>query len=123
MLYQATDNVDYAISQDRVVQITYWQADGVQRLLVVFSHYFIGLMEDGRTVLKNSVQKNLDSLICLREEADRYARVGTHENLVTCSGLTQDGFVLLESCEQGDLLHVIEGPVSLTDDRKTIISK
>ena len=112
-----------ANSGSRVIQITYWQADGVQRLLTASAHYFIGLMEDGRTVLKYPFHKNLDSLICLREEADRYARVGPHENLVSCKGLNQDGFLLLEYCEQGDLLHVIEGPVSLTDDQKTIIGK
>jgi serine/threonine protein kinase len=109
--------------ESRVIQITYWQADGVQRLLTASAHCFIGLMEDGRTVLKYPFHKNLDSLISLREEADRYARVGPHENLVTCNGLNPDGFLLLEYCEQGDLLHVIEGPVSLTDDQKTNIGK
>ena len=61
--------------ESRVIQITYWQADGVQRLLTAYAHCFIGLMEDGRTVLKYPFHKNLDSLISLREEADRYARV------------------------------------------------
>ncbi|GAB7332363.1 hypothetical protein MBLNU13_g04185t1 [Cladosporium sp. NU13] len=102
------DNVDDAVPQDRVIQITYWQADGVQMLLATSSHYFIGFRKDGRTVLKYPIQKNLDSLICLREEADRYARVGTHENLVTCSGLNQDKFLLLDYCEQGDLRDSLE---------------
>lgn len=86
------DNVDNAIPQNRVTQITYWQADGVQRLLTASAHYFIGLMEDDRTVLKYQVHKNLDSLISLREEADRYARVGTHGNLVACDGLNPDSY-------------------------------
>jgi hypothetical protein len=97
--------------QVRPIQITYWQADGVNRLLAASSHTFVGLMQDGRTVLKYPVQKTLDALICLREEADCYARVGPHENLVSCKGLNQDGFLLLEYCERGELLHVIEGPV------------
>lgn len=80
-------------------------------------------MQDGRHVLKYPTRKNLDSLIRLREEADRYARVGPHENLVTCHGLNQDGFLLLEYCERGELLHVIEGPVVLTDDQKMTIGK
>lgn len=117
------DNVDDAIAQNRVIQITYWQADGVQRLLAASAHYFVGLVEDGRTVLKYPVHKNLDGLISLREEADRYARVGIHENLVACDGLNQDGFLLLEYCEHGDLLHLIEGAVSLNDDQKIIIGK
>lgn len=109
------------ISETGVIQITYWQADGVQRLVATSSHYFIGLMEDNRTVLKYPVHKNLDSLISLCEEADRYARVGTHENLVTCKGLNQNGFLLLEYCERGDLLHMIEGHVILTHIQKTAI--
>ena len=109
------------ISETGVIQITYWQADGVQRLVATSSHYFIGLMEDNRTVLKYPVHMNLDSLISLCEEADRYARVGTHENLVTCKGLNQNGFLLLEYCERGDLLHMIEGHVILTHIQKTAI--
>jgi hypothetical protein len=46
--------------QVRPIQITYWQADGVNRLLAASSHTFVGLMQDGRTVLKYPVQKTLD---------------------------------------------------------------
>lgn len=112
-----------ASPDNRIIQITYWQAEGVQRPIAASSQNFVGLMEDGRHVLKYPTRKTLDSLICLREEADRYARVGAHENLVTCDGLNQDGFLLLEYCERGELLHVIEGPVDLTDDQKTTIGK
>lgn len=112
-----------ASPDNRIIQITYWQAEGVQRHIAASSQNFVGLMEDGRHVLKYPTRKTLDSLICLREEADRYARVGAHENLVTCDGLNQDGFLLLEYCERGELLHVIEGPVDLSDDQKTTIGK
>jgi hypothetical protein len=45
-------------------------------------------MEDGRTVLKyphrsTPDRMTLESRACLREEADCYARLGFHENLVT----------------------------------------
>lgn len=58
----------------------------------------------------------------LREEADRYVRVGTHKNLVTYKGFNEDG-LLHEFCEHGSLQDVIEAPTTLSDDQKATITK
>jgi serine/threonine protein kinase len=108
------------ISQGQTDYVTYWQPNGVQKFLAASSQNYVGLMEDGRTVLKYPLRKTQETLQSLRAEADRYARLGTHENLVTCKGFSEDG-LRLEYCEQGGLLDMIEGPINLTNHRKTTI--
>jgi hypothetical protein len=83
-------------------------------------------MEDGRTVLKfphrNTPDRmTLESRVCLREEADRYARLGFHENLVTHKGINEHG-LLLEYCEGESLGDLIESSFVLTDSHKALIS-
>ncbi|KAM0714209.1 hypothetical protein Q7P37_009996 [Cladosporium fusiforme] len=107
-------------SQGQAYQVTYWQPDGVQKYLATSAHNYVGLMDDGRTVLKYPHYKTPESLQSLRAEADRYARVGPHENLVTYKGFNLDG-LLLEYCERGGLDDVIKGPATLTDDQKRMI--
>jgi serine/threonine protein kinase len=102
-------------------QIAFWKPDGVQKYLATSAHFFVGLLEDGRTVLKYPHRKTLETLSCLYEEADRYARLGTHENLVTYKGFDEDG-LLLEYCEGGVLSDLIESPIVLNDSHKTLIS-
>jgi serine/threonine protein kinase len=107
-------------AQCQIEQVTYWQPKGVRKSLAVSSQNYVGLMEDDRTVLKYPHRKTQETLQSLRAEADRYARLGTHENLVTYKGSNEDG-LLLEYCERGALLDVIEGPIKLTDDQKMTI--
>lgn len=101
--------------------ISFWKPDGVQEYLATSAHFFVGLLEDGRTVLKYPHRKTPETLSCLHEEANRYARLGVHENLVTYKGFSEDG-LLLEYCEGGVLIDLIEGPFVLTDDHKSLVS-
>lgn len=63
----------------------------------------------------------MESLQTLYDEAEIYARVGPHENLVTFKGLDKNG-LLLEYCERGGLHNVIEEPTILTDEQNKEIS-
>lgn len=108
--------------RDQTYQVPYWQPDGVQKYLAGSAHNYVGLMDDGRTVLKYPHCKTNQALQSLRSEADRYARVGFHENLVTYKGFNANG-LLLEYCERGGLEDMIKGPTALTDDQKLIIGK
>lgn len=67
-------------SQDQVHQVIYWRPAGVQKYLATSAHNYVGLMDDGRTVLKYPHCKTQGAL---RAEADLYAPVGPHENLFT----------------------------------------
>ncbi|KAM0724127.1 hypothetical protein Q7P37_000008 [Cladosporium fusiforme] len=107
-------------SQGQAYQVTYWQPDGVQKYLATSAHNYVGLMDDGQTVLKYPHYKTPESLQSLCAEADCYARVGPHENLVTYKGFNLDG-LLLEYCERGGLDDVIKGPATLTNDQKQMI--
>ncbi|KXS94771.1 hypothetical protein AC578_2989 [Pseudocercospora eumusae] len=108
--------------QDHIDQVTYWQPAGVKRYLAASSQNYVGLMEDGQTVLKYPLRKTHDALQTLRKEAERYIRLGSHKNLLTFKGLNDDG-LLLEYCERGMLHTVLEGPDKLTDTQKITIGK
>ncbi|EME39077.1 hypothetical protein DOTSEDRAFT_181195 [Dothistroma septosporum NZE10] len=110
----------YASLRGWTNHVSFWKPDGVRDYLATSGHFFVGLMGDGRTVLKYPHCKTPETLSCLREEADRYVRLGYHENLVTYKGLNEDG-LLLEYCEEGSLSDLIEGPFVLTDDHKVLI--
>ena len=58
----------------------------------------------------------------LYEEAARYERLGSHDNLVVFKGVHKDGLVF-EYCEKGQLEEVIQNRPSLTDDEKRVIGK
>jgi serine/threonine protein kinase len=85
---------------------------------------FVGLLQDGQSVLKYPHRKTTETMLCLREEADRYIRLGPHPNLVTYRGFTEDGLVL-EFCQKGGLNAAIRSkiPNELTEERKTVISR
>jgi hypothetical protein len=77
-----------AASQNWTNIVSFWKPYGVPEFLATSAHFFVGIMEDGRTVLKyphrsTPDRMTLESRACLREEADCYARLGFHENLVT----------------------------------------
>lgn len=110
-----------AISRGWTNHVSFWKPDGVLEYLATSGHFFVGILEDGRTVLKYPHHKTPETMSCLREEADRYARLGLHENLVTYKGFNEHG-LLLEYCERGVLSDQIEGPFILTDSRKSLIS-
>lgn len=101
--------------------VSFWKPEGVKDYLATSACFFVGLMDDGQTVLKYPHVQTKDSMSCLREEADRYSRLGVHENFVTYKGLNEDG-LLLEYCEGGVLKDLIEGPFVLTDCHKSLIS-
>lgn len=79
-------------------------------------------MADGRTVLKYPTLKNTEYYQDLRDEADRYTRLGTHENLVVYKGFNEHG-LLLEYCERGSLEDTLGETAHLTDEQKTRIGK
>jgi serine/threonine protein kinase len=113
-------------SQNCSNNVSFWKPDGVQEFLATSAHFFVGILEDGRTVLKfphrnTPDHMTLDARACLREEADRYARLGSHENLVTYKGINEHR-LLLEYCEGGPLGDLIESPFVLTDSHKALIS-
>src|SRR4051794_4970399 len=91
-----------ATSQDWTDRVTFWKPDGVREHLATSGHFFVGILEDGLTVLKYPHRNTLESLSCLQGEADRYAHLGSHENLVTYKGFNEQG-LLLEYCEGGVL--------------------
>lgn len=80
-----------------------WKPHGVQDIIGFSASNFVGLMENGCSVLKYPHSPN--DLSALREEADRYIRIGSHDNIVTFKGMTNDG-LLLEYCERGALHEV-----------------
>jgi hypothetical protein len=111
-----------AASQGLTNHVSYWAPSYVQNHLAASGLFFVGILEDGRTVLKYPHRKTPETMSCLREEADRYVRLGPHENLVTYKGFNEDG-LLLEYCDQGTLGDLIEGhgPFVLTDSHKSAI--
>jgi serine/threonine protein kinase len=102
--------------------VGYWQPDSVQKYLAASASNFVGLFQDGQSVLKYPHRKTTETVLCLREEADRYIRLGPHPHLVTYKGFTEYGLVL-EYCEQGALDAVIRSRNKLTEERQTIISQ
>jgi hypothetical protein len=60
-----------ADSQDWTNNVSFWKSYGVQEFLATSAHFFVGIMEDGRTVLKfphrNTPDRmTLESRACLR---------------------------------------------------------
>jgi serine/threonine protein kinase len=110
--------------QDKPDIITYWQPGSVQKYIAASGFNFVGLLQDGQSVLKYPHRKTTETMLHLREEADRYIRLGPHPHLVTYRGFTEDGLVL-EFCQQGGLDVAIRSriPNELTEERKTIISR
>jgi serine/threonine protein kinase len=87
-------------------------------MLAFTSSNFIGLMEDGCSVLKYPYYPDdPESMNALREEADRYRHIGRHDNIVTFKDMSDDGLVL-EYCEKGALCDVVD---SLNDGQKLAI--
>lgn len=84
-----------------------WKPQGVRHMLAFTSSNFIGLMQDGCSVLKYPYHPNdQESINALQEEAYRYRYLGRHENLVTFKDMSDDGLVL-EYCEKGALCDVV----------------
>jgi hypothetical protein len=79
--------------------VAYWQPDGVREYLAASGFNFVRLLQDGQSVLKYPHRKTTETMLCLREEADRYIRLGPHPHLVTYRGFTEDGLVL-EFCQK-----------------------
>lgn len=107
---------------DVVVHVTDWQPQGVQRCLAASSRNFVGLMEDGRSVLKYPHIRSQNSMEALYEEAARYDHLGRHDNLVVFQGIHPDGLVF-EYCEGGQLEDVISNTPCLPEDEKFKIAK
>lgn len=97
--------------------VTDWQPQNVQRCLAASSRNFVGLMDDGSSVLKYPQRKTANAMEALREEAARYHRLGRHENLVFFKGLHEDGLIF-EFCTRGDLGEVIRNRPSLSENEK-----
>lgn len=100
------------------LKIEDWKPDDVLRCLAASSTNFVGLMRDGRSVLKYPHRRCQDTVNALHEEAERYQRLGSHENLVTFIATHRDGLVL-EYCERGQPQEAIE---ELSDCQKRTIA-
>jgi hypothetical protein len=81
--------------------VAYWQPDRVREYVAGSGFNFVGLLQDGQSVLKYPHRKTTETMLCLREEADRYIRLGPNPHLVTYTGFAEDGLVL-EFCRKGD---------------------
>ncbi|KXT03495.1 hypothetical protein AC578_1588 [Pseudocercospora eumusae] len=116
--------IDYTAAEEVVVVSSTgkWQPEGVKSYLAASSQNYVGLLDDGQTVLKYPLRRTLESMQTLYDEAERYARVGPHENLVAFKGLDKNG-LLLEYCERGGLHNVVEEPTVLTDGQKNGIGR
>nr|POE58991.1 mitogen-activated protein kinase kinase kinase 13-b [Quercus suber] len=105
-----------------VVSVSDWRPPGVQRALAASSRNFVGLMDDGFTVLKYPHQRKPQALEALFEEADRYTRVGLHPNLVLYKGVHEHG-IMFEYCAKGQLEDVIRSQPSLGEAKKIELGK
>jgi serine/threonine protein kinase len=103
-----------------VVQATDWRPQGVQKCLAASPRNFVGLMEDGCSVLKYPTFKTEESMEALYEEAARYDHLGSHPNLVDFKGIHEHGLVF-GYCEKGHLEDVILYQAPLTDHEKKVI--
>ncbi|KAK5150127.1 hypothetical protein LTS14_010390 [Recurvomyces mirabilis] len=101
------------------LQIEDWRPQGVQKCIAFSGRSFVGLMEGGLTVLKYPHFKSRDAMQDLQEEADRYHRLGPHENLVALESINEDG-LLFEFCERGQLRDVIP---TLSEHQKNTIAQ
>ncbi|KAK6405809.1 hypothetical protein LTR95_018730 [Oleoguttula sp. CCFEE 5521] len=112
--------VDPAKKGLTIVRVNDWQPPGVARCLAASSRNFVGLMEDGQNVLKYPHIRTEDSMEALYEEAERYAHLGTHENLVSFRGVHPNG-LLFEYYQQGSLRDLFDVGFYLEDEQKTAI--
>jgi serine/threonine protein kinase len=98
---------DSPAANTRVVEVYDWKPRGVWHTIGISSGCFVGLMEDGCSVLKYPHHPNdPETMKALRDEAYCYRSIGPHENLVTFKHMSDDGLVL-EFCENGSLCDVI----------------
>lgn len=113
-------NEEQGSPQVPVVQVVDWQPPGVQRCIAASSRNFVGLMDDGCSVLKYPHTKTHNAMKALYEEAARYDHLGVHDNLVVFKGIHEHGLVF-EYCEMGNLEHFIRNrPVLSHRDKCTI---
>lgn len=99
-----------------------WEPSGVVRCITSSAFFFIGVMQDGCTVLKYPKCKTPDLMNALRDEWKRYTWLKPHQNIVTCKGISEDG-LLLEYCELEELLILIDGNPPLSEHERTRIAR
>lgn len=111
-----------AISPGDTVNVTDWRPAGVEKCIAASSRNFVGLLEDGHTVLKYPHRKSSNAVAALHEEAARYTHIGPHPNIVRFKGTRDDG-VLFEYCERGQLSDFISKSKPLTTYQKISLAK
>jgi hypothetical protein len=85
-----------------------WKPQGVRKVLAFSAWSWVGLMDDGCSVLKYPRKEHDDqALQVLYDEAARYDHVGPHENLVVFKGKHDHG-ILTEYCEKGSLADMLQ---------------
>ncbi|KAH9823600.1 kinase-like protein [Teratosphaeria destructans] len=102
-----------------------WQPSGVQRVFACSAWSWVGLMDDGRSVLKYPRrQGDKEAMQTLYDEAARYKHVGPHGNLVVFKGVHRHGLIF-ELCEKGSLADVIQfqQQAPLTDADRLALGK
>ncbi|KAK5722300.1 hypothetical protein LTR15_005529 [Elasticomyces elasticus] len=111
------------MSAHRVV-LADWQPRGVQRVFAFSAWSWVGLMDDGRSVLKYPRREgDEEAMQVLYEEAARYHHVGPHDNLVSFKGIHEHG-LMFEYCEKGSLGDVIQYQrPPLTNGEKTMLGQ
>lgn len=95
------------MSSEKVVYAD-WQPEDVLRVFAFSAWSWVGLMNDGTSVLKYPRREgDEEAMKTLYDEAARYEHVGPHENLVIFKGRHKHG-LLFEYCEKGSLADVIQ---------------
>ncbi|PPJ58989.1 hypothetical protein CBER1_11242 [Cercospora berteroae] len=85
-----------------------WKPRGVRMVFAFSALSWVGLMDDGHSVLKYPRHEGDEKAMeCLREEAARYHHVGAHDNLVMFKGVHEHG-LMFEYCEKGSLADVLQ---------------
>lgn len=105
-----------------IIRVLDWQPTGVRRCIAALSRNFVGLMDDGCSVLKYPHHKTQNAMELLHEEAARYERLGLHDNLVVSKGIQENGLVF-EYCTKGQLDELVQKHPRLTDTEKSTIGK
>lgn len=111
------------MSTNKVV-LADWRPRDVQRVFAYSAWSWVGLMDDGCSVLKYPrCEGDQAALQVLYDEAARYDHVGLHENLVLFKGKHEHGLVF-EYCEKGSLEDVIQyQQPPLTDAEKVALAQ
>lgn len=101
-----------------------WQPPGVQKVIGYSAWSWVGLMDDGCSVLKYPRNEgDTEAIQILHEEAARYNHVGSHDNLVVFKSIHKHGLVF-EYCEKGSLADILQyQQPPLTDDEKTALGQ